>query len=408
MSGSLNAQYSLKRFRRARSQRASKRPRTRTKYGYDAAGDTTSYGSNSYSFNQRGRMSSATVSGGTTNYVYNALGQLIEKSGNGATTLLVYDEAGHLLGEYSSTGALIEETIWMGNLPVATLRPNGSTGCTSTVCVFYVHTDHLGTPRKITQPSSNTLAWRWDPDIFGSLGPNQNPGGLGTYVYNLRFPGQYYLPESGLFYNGRRTYDPQTGRYIESDFLGLFGGSYSTYAYTEANPVSYIDPTGLFAGDAAAWRLALERAGLAEVAGLGPEDPLADIAAAAAIVATLVAADPSPSPAPAGGGVGNKPPSPPATTGGCPPEDPRKNGPNANPNAFSPGKSALVDMAQLDAYLGITRADMDAYIQLNSELPDPFVSDMVRLDSGGVKGGAHSRVPHGRVGPINHIPIVDP
>src|SRR3984957_2801141 len=36
MSGSLNAQHSLKRFRRARSQRAFKRPRTRTKYGYDS------------------------------------------------------------------------------------------------------------------------------------------------------------------------------------------------------------------------------------------------------------------------------------------------------------------------------------------------------------------------------------
>jgi YD repeat-containing protein len=56
-------------------------------------------------------MSVATVSGSATDYVYNALGQLIEKTGNGGTTLLVYDEAGHLLGEYSSTGALIQETI---------------------------------------------------------------------------------------------------------------------------------------------------------------------------------------------------------------------------------------------------------------------------------------------------------
>jgi hypothetical protein len=45
---------------------------------YDAAGNTTGYGSKSYTFNQRGRMSSANV-GGATYYVYNALGQLIEK-----------------------------------------------------------------------------------------------------------------------------------------------------------------------------------------------------------------------------------------------------------------------------------------------------------------------------------------
>jgi YD repeat-containing protein len=74
-------------------------------YGYDAAGNTTSFTGETFTFNDRGRMATATSSAGETNYVYNALGQLIEKSGNGGTTLLVYDEAGHLLGEYSSTGA---------------------------------------------------------------------------------------------------------------------------------------------------------------------------------------------------------------------------------------------------------------------------------------------------------------
>jgi RHS repeat-associated protein len=211
-------------------------------YSYDAAGNTLGYASNSYTFNQRGRMSQATVVGAATNYIYNALGQLIEKSGNGGTTLLMYDEAGHILGEYTGTGALIQETIWMGDTPVATVQPNGSS-----IAIYYVHTDHLGTPRKITRPSDNSLMWRWDPDTFGSVGPNQNPTGLGTSVYDLRFPGQLYLSESGLFYNGRRTYDPQTGRYIESDPIGLKGGSFSAYAYVSGNPLSFIDPLGLAA-----------------------------------------------------------------------------------------------------------------------------------------------------------------
>jgi YD repeat-containing protein len=111
-------------------------------------------------------MSVATVSGNATNYVYNALGQLIEKSGNGGTTLLVYDEAGHILGEYTNTGALIQETIWMGNIPVATLLPSGST-----VAIYYVHTDHLGTPRKITRPLDNGLMWRWDPAMRAGTSP---------------------------------------------------------------------------------------------------------------------------------------------------------------------------------------------------------------------------------------------
>src|SRR6202041_1073968 len=137
-------------------------------------------------------MSQATVIGAATNYIYNALGQLIQKSGNGGTTLLMYDEAGHILGEYTGTGTLTQETIWMGDTPVATVQPNGSS-----VSIYYVHTDHLGTPRKITRPSDNGLMWRWDPDTFGNLPPNTNPAGLGTFTYNLRFPGQYYDAETG-------------------------------------------------------------------------------------------------------------------------------------------------------------------------------------------------------------------
>jgi RHS repeat-associated protein len=209
-------------------------------YSYDAAGNTLGYGANSYTFNQRGRMSQATVSGSYTNYLYNALGQLIQKSATGGTTLLMYDEAGHILGEYTGTGALIQETIWLGDTPVATLQPNGSS-----VSIYYVHTDHLGTPRKITRPSDNGLMWRWDPDTFGSATPNSNPAGLGALNYNLRFPGQYALNESGLYYNYYRTYDPMMGRYIESDPIGLRGGI-NPYVYVGADPTSNTDPFGLY------------------------------------------------------------------------------------------------------------------------------------------------------------------
>jgi RHS repeat-associated protein len=212
-------------------------------YGYDSAGNTTSYTGDSFTFNDRGRMSQAIVSGSATNYIYNALGQLVEKYGNGGTTFLVYDEAGHILGEYSSTGALIEETVWMGDTPVATLLPNGSS-----VTIYYVHTDHLGTPRKVTRPSDNGLMWRWDPDTFGSVAPNSNPSGLGTFNYNLRFPGQYSLNESGLYYNYYRDYDPSMGWYLESDPIGLAAGV-STYTYVGGDPLSVVDPYGLLGLD---------------------------------------------------------------------------------------------------------------------------------------------------------------
>jgi len=164
---------------------------------------------------------------------------MIEKSGTLGTSLFMQDEAGHPIGEYNGSGALIEETIWLGDMPVATLQPNGSGG----VNIYYVHTDHLNSPRKIAQPTSGTLAWRWDSDPFGAAVPNQNPAGLGTFPYNLRFPGQYYMAETGLNQNWMRDYDPPTGKYIESDPIGLRGGR-NTYVYGLQNPISYTDPTG--------------------------------------------------------------------------------------------------------------------------------------------------------------------
>ncbi len=209
-------------------------------YLYDAAGNTNSYSNLTFTYNNRGRASGVTVGKTSNGYVYNALGQMIEKTVGSTITLLMYDEAGHLLGEYSSTGALIQETVWMGDIPVATLRPNGST-----ISIYYVHTDQLNAPRKITRPSDNGLMWRWDADPFGTAAPNQNPASLGTFIYNLRFPGQYYQIETGLIYNYYRDYDPATGRYLESDPIGL-GGGINTYGYVGGNPIEFSDPLGLW------------------------------------------------------------------------------------------------------------------------------------------------------------------
>jgi RHS repeat-associated protein len=163
-----------------------------------------------------GRLSSASNGSTTTTYVLNALDQRVRKSGT-SITLFVYDESGHLLGEYDGSGNLLEETVWMGDIPVATLQTNG-TG----VSVYYIHTDHLNTPRRISRPADNVIVWRWDSEPFGTAAANQDPDGDGVaFVYNLRMPGQYYDAETGLSYNYFRDYDPATGRYVESDPIGV-------------------------------------------------------------------------------------------------------------------------------------------------------------------------------------------
>ncbi len=117
--------------------------------------------------------------------------------------------------------------------------------------VFYIHSDHLNTPRLVTD-EQNIVVWRNPPlgEPFGLSPPEEDPDGNGVpFVLNLRFPGQYYDKETNLNYNYYRDYDPATGRYPQSDPIGLRGGI-NTYGYVGGNPLKYTDPKGLARGSA--------------------------------------------------------------------------------------------------------------------------------------------------------------
>lgn len=113
-------------------------------------------------------------------------------------------------------------------------------------CIRHLYDTPLlyGTPRLI-ENQTQQVVWRWDnDDPFGGNMANANPSGLGTFEFNLRFPGQYFDKETNLHYNYFRDYSPEIGRYVQSDPIGLDGGL-NVYAYVNANPLRTTDPTGL-------------------------------------------------------------------------------------------------------------------------------------------------------------------
>ncbi|WCM86283.1 RHS repeat domain-containing protein [Acidovorax sp. NCPPB 3576] len=215
---------------------------------YDAAGNTTSDGNFALQYDLKGRLVRATNAQGSTSYTYDNNGLRVRKSTGlaGGTTIFVYDAEGHLLGEYDASGNPIREIVWLGDMPLAVFTPDSTYGANAAANapqVYYIHADHLNTPRVVVD-RANTVRWRWMSEPFGTTAAESSPAGQTDFVFNLRFPGQYYDVESGIHQNWNRDYVPGLGRYAQSDPIGL-GGGMNTYIYVGGNPLSRTDRLGL-------------------------------------------------------------------------------------------------------------------------------------------------------------------
>lgn len=135
--------------------------------------------------------------------------------------------------------------------PIKSTKAIYSSG--NTARIYYIVTDAQNTPRRLIDSGTQAVAWSWDSTAFGLGAPT------GTETFNLRFPGQYFDAATGQFYNHNRYYNPELGRYMEADPIGLDGGL-NPYAYAGSNPVMFSDPSGLMS--------MLDDAGLSMVTGL--------------------------------------------------------------------------------------------------------------------------------------------
>lgn len=183
-----------------------------------------------FSYDAFQRINGSNRNGQTTIYTVNALGQRIAKSGPGGNTRFIYGPDGSLLAE--NNNGVWTNYIRLNNQVVAMLK-NGST--------YYVYNDHLGRPEVVrnSPATTATTVWAAKNTAFDRT-VTQNTLG----EFNLGLPGQYYDSEAGTWYNYFRDYDASTGRYIQSDPIGLNGGL-NTFGYVGGNPIGRLDPTGL-------------------------------------------------------------------------------------------------------------------------------------------------------------------
>ncbi|MGW4998964.1 putative T7SS-secreted protein [Streptomyces hydrogenans] len=205
-----------------------------------------------YEWDAEDRLTAVVTPDGTAwRYAYDALGRRIEK--------MRFDHNEQTVRErvlFTWDGATVcEQTTHSETLPnLVTLtwdhdgtRPLAQTERISTADApqtffderfFAIVTDLVGTPTELIDESGR-IAWRTRSTLWGIAAWAANSS---TYT-PLRFPGQYYDPESGLHYNLRRFYDPQTGRYFSPDPLGLSPAP-NPFTYV-SNPHLRTDPLGL-------------------------------------------------------------------------------------------------------------------------------------------------------------------
>jgi RHS repeat-associated protein len=186
-----------------------------------------------FTYNVLNRL--ATVTGspvGITATVYDGFGQRYSKQDPGSNpSLYTYDLENHLIEE--NDNGSITDYLYNNNVLVGIWVPGTGSGA-----LYYVHTNQQGTPLMATDGNSN-IVWS---TTYQPYGTTSIP--IGSITQNVRLPGQFQDTETGFYYNNRRDYMPNLGRYLEADPIGLAGGI-NPYVYADANPGAFIDPTGL-------------------------------------------------------------------------------------------------------------------------------------------------------------------
>jgi RHS repeat-associated protein len=207
-----------------------------TIYSYDRAGNLIAKVSNgqttTYGYDANNRLIAVTGPDGTWTYQYDALGNRIASTHNGQTTQYLIDPTtGHVIGQYDGSGQLTADYTYGFGLNSQVIGGNAN----------YYDFDALGSTVGLAGANGSYLD-RYSYDPFGNslstTGSVNNP---------FQYVGQYGVINSGngLYLMGAREYDPITGRFTQTDPIGLNGGDSNLYNYVFNSPVILNDPFGL-------------------------------------------------------------------------------------------------------------------------------------------------------------------
>jgi RHS repeat-associated protein len=182
-----------------------------------------------YRWNGRGELVEVTrPDGKRVAFAYDAFGRRIRKDFDGRSTRYVWD-GDDPVHELADGSPLVTWEFEQGTFGLLA-KIEGERR-------YSAVTDHLGTPKALFD-AQGEMAWKAELDLYGMANVQ-----IAKTACPWRWPGQYEDEETGLYYNRFRYYDPEAGRYISPDPLGLRGGI-ALYTHVP-DPLIWIDPLGL-------------------------------------------------------------------------------------------------------------------------------------------------------------------
>ncbi|MFH8578872.1 putative T7SS-secreted protein [Streptomyces zaomyceticus] len=186
-----------------------------------------------YEWDAEDRLTSVTTPDGTVwRYGYDPLGRRISKRSAQESVHFTWD--GTTLCEQTTE----DFTLTWDHAGLRPLSQTERRTASTDERFFAIVTDLVGTPTELIDESGE-LAWRTRATVWGTTTWTRDA----TAYTPLRFPGQYFDTESGLHYNYSRYYDPESGRYLSQDPLGLTPAP-NPVTYVQ-NPHRWSDPLGL-------------------------------------------------------------------------------------------------------------------------------------------------------------------